>query len=1008
MTCILSRCRCLLWFVPVFAFLCSLYPAEALDPNRTSSQYVRAHWDNQNGLFGGSVHAIAQTPDGFLWVGTDKGLLRFDGFTFVAVPLPTGANSSQNPVLGLVTDIDGDLWVELQGAELFHEVNGRFKSVASTYPSHAPEISAVGKAAKGGVLVWDLSEGLWRARGDRSQDVAAAGGGLLPGASPVISIAETPDGTIWMGTLGGGLYSFLNGKVSGANSASTERKINCLLPLGDRELWVGTDNGLSRWNGTVLSKDGLPQDLNDVQILTMLRDRDANVWIGTAKGLYRINAKGATLFDERDVRGTGSISALFEDREGNIWVGGALGLERIRDTTFVTYSPNPSLSQSNGPVYVDDRNRAWFAPGDGGLYTVSNAQVDAVSGLALGADEIYSITGGRDHVWLGREHGGLTRLRFGSGGAPQVDDYTRSNGLAQDSVYTVYEDHQGALWAGTLNAGVSRFKDGRFTTFTTANGLASNTVTSIAETRDGTIWFGTPNGVSALANGQWKSYSVADGLPSNEVNCLFEGGADRLWIGTSKGIAYLRDGHVQVPPNEPDLLREDVFGIAEDQRRWLWIATADRVLRAERERLASGTLGTDGLREYGPADGLGSVQGVKRSRSVAGDSMGRIWISLSQGLAVVDPSHISADSPPAIAHVDSIAADGNSIGAGDSVHVPASPGRITFTFTGLSLAVPDRVRFRYFLEGFDRGWSDAVAEREAVYTNLGPGPYRFHVIASNSDGAWNGSEAILAFEVDPAYWQTWWFRTLCVLIAAGAIALGYRYRLYQLTRQMNVRFEERLAERTRIGRELHDTLLQSFQGLLLHFQSARNLLPGRPEQATESLDKALDRAEHAIVEARDAIHDIRAPAPVGGDLANEITALGEELAADDGAGESPTLRVLIEGTPRQIDPILHHEIYCIVREALRNAYRHARARTIEAEIAYDRAISRVRVRDDGVGIDAKMLGEAGRAGHWGLPGMRERARRIGAQLDVWSELGAGTEIELRIPDAAGTEHRVRN
>jgi ligand-binding sensor domain-containing protein len=1008
MTRIWSHRRRLAWVFPLVAVVCLLYPAHGLDPNHTSSQFVRARWDSQNGLSGGAVHAIAQTPDGYLWIGTESGLLRFDGFTFKPIVLPSNPSSSSNSILGLLTDDDGDLWVRLQGADLFHQVHGKFESIASTEPTHAPQISAVGKSAKGGVLVWDLVWGLWQAKGETTRNVTTRGASLVPGASPVISIAETADGRIWMGTLGGGLHYLLNGNSTSVNSEPTQRNINCLLPVGDRQLWVGTDSGLFLWNGTAFSKDALPKELDKVQVLTMLRDREADIWVGTTKGLYRIDAHGAAFFDEADVRGTGGINALFEDREGSIWVGGTLGMERIRDTPFVTYAPKSSPSQSNGPVYVDDQNRGWFAPGGGELYTVSDGQVQPFSGLTLGADEIYSITGRHNEIWLGREHGGLTHLRFGADGAHQVENYTRANGLAQDSVYTVYEDHQGALWAGTLNAGVSRFKDGRFTTYTTANGLLSNTVTSIVETHDGTIWFGTPSGLAALANGQWKGYSVADGLPSNEVNCLFEGGAGRLWIGTSKGVAYLRGGHVQMPPNEPDLLRGDIFGIAEDQRQWLWISTEDHVLRAERERLATGTLGTDGLREYGPADGLRSVQGVKRSASVVSDSTGQIWISLGQGLSVVDPSHIAADSPPAIAHVESMSADGNSIDAKDSLHVPSSPRRITFTFSGLSLAVPERVRFRYYLEGFDRGWSDSVPEREAAYTNIGPGPYRFHVVASNSDGLWNGSEAILPFEVDPAYWQTWWFRGLCVLLAWGAILAGYRYRLYQMTHQMNVRFEERLAERTRIGRELHDTLLQSFQGLLLHFQSARNLLPGRPEQATESLDKALDRAEHAIVEARDAIHDIRTPAPVGGDLANEITALGRELADDDAGGELPTLRVLIEGTPREIDPIVHHEIYCIVREALRNAYRHAHARTIEAEIAYERSISRVRVRDDGVGIDTKLLGEAGRAGHWGLPGMRERAKRIGAQLEVWSELGAGTEIELKIPDAATGRQQTRN
>jgi signal transduction histidine kinase len=289
-----------------------------------------------------------------------------------------------------------------------------------------------------------------------------------------------------------------------------------------------------------------------------------------------------------------------------------------------------------------------------------------------------------------------------------------------------------------------------------------------------------------------------------------------------------------------------------------------------------------------------------------------------------------------------------------------------------------------------------TAAREAVYTNLGAGSYRFRVIASNSYGIWNGSENATPFVVDPAFWQTWWFRFVFVVTAAILTWLAYRYRVRQVTTRLDLQFQERFSERTRIAGELHDTLLQSVQGLILHFQRARNLLPANPAAAVVRLDAALERAEQAIVEGRNAIHDIRSSALSESDLEQALTALGDELRTLDGR-ESGALRVVVEGVAKPLRPILRDDIYRIVREALRNAFRHAHAQHIEVEIVYEEKLFRVRIRDDGRGIDPNILKQEEPAGHWGLIGMRERAQRIGGQLEVWSQHKAGTEIEFSVP-----------
>ena len=959
------------------------------------SQYVREQWTTEKGFPGGVVRAIAQTADGYLWIGTDNGLIRFDGFNFQVVPLTPASPFSDGPVLGLVTDADGNLLVRLQGQVLRQNSRG-FESMPSGLGPTVSHVTAMGKGQPGGALLSDLIGGTLRFRREKLEIVTSQN--AVSGSSPVISIAETRDGRIWIGTLGKGLFYLENGRVSHVTAGFPDNKINCLLPLDDNNLWVGTDSGLFHWNGTELKRAALPATLREVQVLSMLRDRDSNSWIGTARGLIRINAGGVALAEEKGLRGDGGINAIFEDRDGNIWVGGAQGLERVQDSIFLTYSPAVSLpSESNGPIYVDPDNRTWFAPASGGLYFLKEGRVQRITAAPLDRDVIYSIGGLNDEIWIGGQHSGLTRLQYRDG-VVRTRTYTEANGLAQNSVYAVYRTRDGAAWAGTLAGGVSKYLDGHFTTYTTASGLASNTISSLLETRDDRMWFATSNGLSSLSDGYWKTYTSRDGLPSDSVTCLFEDSSGVLWIGTSKGLAFFSSGRIRVPREAPESLRSQVLGIAIDKHGWLWVATSNHVMRIQRDHLVAGPLEPADLHEYGLADGLRSIEGVKRNNSVVPDAHGRIWLSMSRGLSVVDPSQLLNSSVPAIAHVEVISADGNPIDIGDSIRIPASRKKITFSYSGLSLAAPQRIRFRYFLDGFDPGWSEPVAAREAVYTNLGPGPYRFRVTASNSDGAWNGLETAVSFEVEPAYYQTTWFRASCVIAFLASLWALYQFRVHQLARQFNVGLEARVSERTRIARELHDTLLQSFQGLMFRFQAARNMLPRRSEEAMQALDGALTRAEQAIAEGRDAIQDLRSEPSAQTDLEHLLKEMGQELASSQDANrDSPNFSVTVEGERQSLSPILQDEIYRIGRELLRNAFQHAGASQIESEIRYNDRVFRLRIRDDGRGIDPKVLEEGARAGHWGLPGIRERAKRIGARLDFWSEAGAGTEIQLTVP-----------
>ena len=975
------------WIWAVLAVVCFANSANASGANKGISQYIRDQWGAEQGFPGGPVYAIAQTPDGYLWIGAERGLIRFDGLSFRffqhtdSAPLPDGA------VLGLVVDAEGDLWIRLQGPRLLRYRDGAFRDVIPNLGLAEADVTAMCTGKDGDILFSGFANGI--VRYSKGKFVSLAASADLPRL--VISMAETDDGKVWMGTREQGLYYLNNGRVSSITSGLPDKKINSLLAIDNHDLWISTDNGVGRWNGTEFTPAGASHALEHVQGLVMMKDRESNVWVGRPGGLFRLSLAEDSSLEESEEQSVGAVKALFEDREGNVWVGTTQGLERLRHTEFTTYSRSAGLpSDMNGSLHKGSGGRTWFAPMQGGLYWLREGQVGKVSNAGLDGDVIYSIAGHRDELWIGRQRGGLTHLRE-NGASFTSESYSQKDGLAQNAVYAVHQNRDGSVWAGTLSAGVSNFRNGKFTTYTTQNGLASNTIASIAEGSDGTMWFGTPNGLNAFSNGQWRVYTSREGLPPGTVNCLLLDSAGLLWIGTANGLAFFDSGIVRTPPDEPASLHEQILGIEEDKTGSLWIVTSNHVLRVRREKLVSLTLSGADVREYGIADGLRSVEGVKRYRSVVADAQGRIWISTTRGISFISPTQTMGSSAPALVHIEQISADGRRFNMAEQVRVPAPPQRTTLTYSGLSLTVPARVRFKYRLDGFDSDWSDPTVAREASYTNLGSGPYRFRVIASNSDGLWNSSESTMQFEIAPVFWQTWWFRISSVLVLGLAVLMYFRLRVLRLTSQMNMRFEERLAERTRIAQELHDTLLQGFLSASMQLHVAEEHLPA-DSPAKALVRRVLELMGQVIEEGRDALRGLRSSRLGSSDLEQAFSEIRKEFPVQTQIG----FRVIVEGTPRPLRSVIRDEVYLIGHEALSNAFRHAHASDIEVELEYAASHLRVLVRDNGGGIDTQVL-LSGRDGHWGLSGMKERAERIGGKLRVLSRAVAGTEVELSVP-----------
>jgi len=967
----------------------------------------RSHdvWNRSSGFPGGYVYSVTQTADGYLWIGTSNGLLRYDGLNFTFIRAGDSIALTNAPVQGLATDSSGQLWAADDYTHLFRYDAGLLQGPVPDNGRHQHLVSLVSNTSDGWLLFVSEVQGIVAyAHGEPRLLLDAR---ELPGAPT--TAAQTSDGTIWISTSEKGLFRFnpqAGDKHLQQVGGFADNKINCLLPIARKTLLIGTKQGLFALHNDELIADVSPE-LEHVEILALASGRHGELWIGTAGHVFSGPSKdaetGGRIHSLEELPVSRAVSALFEDRDGNLWIGEPEALERYRDASFNTYLSSAGLPCENcGAIYVGPQQRVWFAPWDGGLFRISHGRLERIEIAGLKDDTVYSLAGGADEVWVGRRHGGLTRLTL-QGDTIQASEYSPQSQLASDAVYALYREPTGTLWAGTLNHGVRWFHAGSWHTFTTQDELPSNRITAISGNGQGEIYVGTPEGLAELRNDRWISYRTHDGLPPGQIETIFLDSSHVLWIGTTRGIAFLQAGVIHVPVGAPDALYGDILGIVE-KNGWLWITTSNHVLRVKSTALLKEVFVEGDYREFGVSDGLPSVVGVRRSRSVVLDSHGDAWFSLNQGISFLPSSAFAGPAFPVTVRMDGMSVDGKFLGTGDQIRIPPGRHRLTFQYAGVNVSNPDLVRYHYRLNDIDPAWSDPTAAREIDFTNIAPGRFEFQVAASNPDGIWSPHEALLAFEVEPSLLQTRWFQVAAVGVL-GLLALGvYQLRVQQLHRQFNIGLEARVHERTRIARDLHDTLLQTLHGLMFQFQAVRNLMTRKPDEAMRSLDDAINETEKALAEGRDAIQGLRSQTIAKGDLAELLMTSSRELAQSATASqELPAFDLIQEGERRALSPNSKNELCRIALEILRNSYRHAEATRIEAEIRYGAHVLRLRIRDDGKGIDPKVLKEGGSAGHWGLRGVRERAERIGAHVDIWSEAGAGTEVQLSVPASIAYE-----
>ena len=976
--------------------------APALNPSLDISQYAHTAWTSRDGFMHGAVNAIAQTPDGYLWLGTQSGVVRFDGVRAVPLPLLPGQQFPSTSVGALLAARDGTLWIgTLDG--LVSWKNGQL----TAYPALARRT--------------------------------------------VLALVQDRAGTVWAGGLAGptGTLCAIRGESTTCygDDGSFGTVVASLYEDSDSSLWVGAATGLWRWRpgpstrylatpitrgGEMTQGDhgsGLVVAVNSVrQIIgrtvtdyplhgvplpltagSVLRDGNGGLWIGTtAHGIVHSYEGKTSAFTHNDGLSSDQVYALFEGREGSIWVATAEGLDQFRELPVTSLSVKQGLSSAITTSLLAARDGSlWIGTADGlnrwdhGRTTIYRRQ----SNPGLPDDDIYSLfEDERGRIWVS-SHSGLAMFEKGK--------FTAVPSVPAGAKNAIAGDNHGGLWLslfGTADYGLVHLADGKITEQVPWQKLGGGPGTGLVPDPDGGVWTGLLSGGMAYYRaGQIRNLPLSDDRAvTRKVLDISRGRDGSIWVATENGLSRIKNGRVATLTTANGLPCKTVHWIIEDDLSSYWLYTNCGLLRVARTDLDAWT--TDAKRmiqvtTFDADDGVRLVPILKGFRpAVTKTSDGKIWFVNGNTVSFLDPSHSDINTVPPPVHIEQIAVNGKPYDVSNGMRLPAGVRELLVDFTALSLVEPNKVRFRVKLEGQDQGWREMVNQRHVHYTNLAPGTYRFRVIACNNSEVWNEQGDMLDFSIAPAYWQTNWFRAACVAAFLAMIWGTYQLRVRQLAAQFNMRLEERVSERTRIARDLHDTLLQSFQGLVFRFQAARYQLPDRPEEASDALDSALISADQAIADGRSAIQELRSGSSQESNLEQMLLARGRELAASQNGGDgAPPLRVIVEGNRRAKRAMLREEIYRIARELLRNAYRHAQARSIEAELRYDDDAFLLIVRDDGKGIDPKVLKDHGRAGHWGLPGMYERAEGIGARLDIWSEVGAGTEVRLKVPAAIAYE-----
>jgi signal transduction histidine kinase/ligand-binding sensor domain-containing protein len=964
----------------------------ALSPDKKLVDLRHTAWGAKEGA--PNIQALAQTSDGYLWMASDNGsLFRFDGLRFEHIELPRDDRLSSVIVYQLFAPSTGGLWIGFTFGGVAFLKDGHM-TVYTEHDGFPPgTVESFAQASDG--ALWAITTGGLAHLGASGWRHLAIDSQCKAGSTRLIVDSQ---GTLWLACpdkvfflpKGKQALQVLNEHVDGYSSIAE-------APSGD--LWLQDQSGIRS-----IRKYDNPGGHAVYSTQGVLVDRSGTVWLRSFPGGLRrfvppqgLAAQTLTrwqdmtdLITAKNGMTSDNLQSAIVDREGNVWIGTPNGLDRLSESQVVRL---PVTAEGRAAIEAADGGGLWVAKSTGYEPSpISSIENDSLvtRGPALRVATVLRADDGS--IWFGGEKGLLRYVagRFESVSLPAVARATEVQAMAQDRT--------GRLWVSVVRNAVFSLAQGAWADYGNLPTLPKLTAVTLSTDASGRVWFGyTDNRIAIVDGSNVQLFSAKDGLRVGNVTAIY-GKRSRVWVGGEFGLALFDGKHFQPMIPDASLRFEGITGIVETADGDLWLHCNSGLVHIVAAEVRRGIKepGTAVHGEtFGSLDGLeGFSDPVRPHPTLIEGTDERLWISTDLGIFRIDPKHIARNPVAPPVQIKSVSVGDKTFLAAVNLMLPEHTTALRVRYEGVSLTMPEKIRYRYKLDGVNPDWQDAQTETEAYFTNLGPGSYHFHVIAANNDGLWNNAGATLDLVIPPAFTQTPWFIALSIFASAALLAFAFRLRVHQITAKMRLRLDERLRERERIARELHDTLLQSTQGLMLRVQAARNrILPNDP--ARELLDSALKRADEVLAEGRDRVQDLRIPQEARSDLAISLEDVGKELAL----GRTIEFQVTIEGTARKLRAKIVEETYSIGREALVNAFHHAQATTIELLIVYGTRDLWVTVRDDGCGMDSDTLDQGSRAGHWGLKGMRERAHEIGAHLKIRSGPGAGTEVDVLVPSA---------
>jgi ligand-binding sensor domain-containing protein/signal transduction histidine kinase len=993
-------------------------------------------WQTDEGLPHNVVQALAQTRDGYLWVGTQAGLARFDGVAFTTCDPETAPWLKGTSISALCADHNGALWIGAEGNGLLCFTGGQFKHYGKAEGLAGENIEVIYQS-KDGALWLGTTTGMSRFKDGKFLNYTK-NQGLL--SEVVRAIYEDRSGNLWIAT-GAGLNRLgPDGMAAFAMpNGLPNDSVRCICQDRGGRVWIGSNNGMLwySWFWKIFYAYNTRYGLSDTFVSAICEDREGNLWVGTYSGLNRF--REGKFINQLDNEGVpfGKVNALLEDHEGNLWVGSREGLVRLTPKRFFTYTKRQGLTHNNVTSVLEDRaGSLWVGTWGGGLNRLKDEHVTAyaptnvASTNALSQALVLSLCQTHDDgLWVGADFdGGLARFKDG-----QFTHYTTKDGLLGAPVRLIHQDHAGNLWLGT-SRGLSRFKDGKFAHYTARDGLAGEEVRAVCEDAQGNLWFGTENGLSRWnpTTERFTNFTTQQGLSDNTITALYEDTDHDLWIGTAAGgLNRLRleespNSKVPSPKSElahdspgefthhasritsytsrQGLFSDEILEILEDDFGCLWMSCSRGVFRVRKldlDQLDRGTLLNVASLAYGKTDGLESTQCNGMGQPAGCKTRdGRLWFPTSKGLVTVDPATIKVNTLPPPVYIEQIMADRKPVRSDDlltrhSSLITLSPGRgeVEFHYTALNLQAPESTRFKYMLEGVDSDWIDAGARRAAHYNNVYPGTYRFRVIACNKDGVWNQQGAELEIALRPHLWQTWWWRGSMALLVIGGASGTARYVTRKRMQRRLVLAEQRHAiekERGRIAQDIHDDLGSSLTRIMMLGERAEDGLDKREEVGVH-VHKIVASARHTVQALDEIVWAVNPENDTLEGLVEYISHYADELF--ENTSVSCRLEMPVELPPFTLSAETRHDLFLVVKEALNNIVKHARATEVSIQAAVSGTALEILIEDNGCGFDTNLTANS-RHGN-GLGNIRKRIQSLGGTLVLTSAPGKGTKLQLK-------------